>query len=112
MSRLDIIAADDIKRIDEIKAEYHAWNKTGKWRNHPADHFPYVDLPAGREKETLRAILAEARVKDKLSFRFWWAGRDMDGKIALFISFTDVAATDRFADICEKYEALNRREPI
>lgn len=103
MSSLDILTGNDAETINKITQDYHQLSGTDKWCDLPTDYFPEINLPQGREKETLRQIMVDARVKEKLTFRFWWAVKLDDGKTSLFLSLKDANACNQFSDICDRH---------
>lgn len=103
MSTLDILSNNDREAINRVKQNYHQWFRTDESLELPTDYFLKINLPKGREEETLRQIMVDARLKEKLAFRFWWAAKLDDGKTSLFLSLKDANACDQFSDICDRH---------
>ncbi len=104
MSTLSVLRGDFSAEIERIRHEYHeeVRNK-GFSARYPCDAFPAFQFPDGQEDQLLRQAVVEARLKEGLSFRFWWAGKHPKGATSLFVSFPTLEQSERFDEICERY---------
>lgn len=109
MSTLDILSFNSVEEFRPLRREFHRWFREKPERRsiYPVDTLQplLITLPKGQEKEVLREIVREARMDEKLSFRFWWAVKLNNGQIALQVSHADIEGSERFFDICEKHQA-------
>jgi len=107
MGKLNVLRGDISAEIEQIRHEYHdAVRHKGFNKRYPFDSFPAFDFPEGKEDQVLRQAVVEARLKEGLSFRFWWAGKHPKGPTSLFVSFPTLEESERFDEICERHGAF------